>query len=192
MKIKHLILCLIFGYPFFTQLLYCEDWTVKGKEFHNISILNSDPDVVSIMYDGGIAHFPLADLPTDLQKRFHYDPAKAAVAATARAAQMEQEEHIAAQAQKRVLDVEKTQGDQEADDSKKKAVADAKANLAIQISQIQDQIAVVNADLEEKRRHTSGTIGTGYRDIIQSDRNALTRLGAQLSELRAQQAKDKP
>ena len=60
-----------------------EDWTVNGKDYHNVIVGQLEPDRVHISYDGGIGTVMLADLPPDLQKRFNYDP-KAAIAATQR------------------------------------------------------------------------------------------------------------
>ena len=52
-----------------------EDWTLNGKDYHNVKVTKVEDDTVSITYDGGIGRFPLADLTPDLQKRFNYAPA---------------------------------------------------------------------------------------------------------------------
>lgn len=62
----------------FLPLCRAEDWTVKDKTYRDVTVMNADADEVAIMYDGGIAHLKLADLTPDLQKKFGYDPAKAA------------------------------------------------------------------------------------------------------------------
>jgi hypothetical protein len=54
-----------------------DDWTVEGKDFHNVKVGQVDPDKVHITYDGGIGTVLLSDLTPELQKRFGYDPAKA-------------------------------------------------------------------------------------------------------------------
>ena len=51
-----------------------EDWTVNGKDYHNVKVTQVDADKVHITFDGGLGSVPLADLPPDLQKRFNYDP----------------------------------------------------------------------------------------------------------------------
>ena len=57
-----------------------EDWTVDGKDFHNVKVTQIEPDQVHIAYDGGIGSVLLADLPPDLKKRFGYDPVQAKAA----------------------------------------------------------------------------------------------------------------
>jgi len=73
------ILVLVFA----TFPAWAEDWTVNGKDYHNVTVTKVDPDKVHIMYDGGIGSVNLADLTPELQKRFNYDPAKAQAAAKA-------------------------------------------------------------------------------------------------------------
>jgi hypothetical protein len=77
-SVKFLILALLAIIP-----LRAEDWTVDGKDYHNIKVGTVDPDKVHISYDGGIGSVPLADLTPDLQKRFGYNPSKAKEAASA-------------------------------------------------------------------------------------------------------------
>lgn len=54
-----------------------EDWTVAGKDYHNVTVGQVEADRVHITYDGGLGTIALADLSPDLQKRFGYDPAHA-------------------------------------------------------------------------------------------------------------------
>lgn len=67
-----------------------EDWTVNGKDYHNVTVGQVEADRVHITYDGGIGTVMLADLPPELQKKFNYD-AVAAKAATQAEAQHEAE-----------------------------------------------------------------------------------------------------
>ena len=70
----------------FVASLRAEDWkTTDGKVYQNVTVVKSEPDAVTILYRDGGALVPLANLPADLQKRFNYDPAKAKIAADARA-----------------------------------------------------------------------------------------------------------
>ena len=66
--------------------LRAEDWTVDGKDYHNVKVGQIEADRVHITYDGGLGTVPLADLPPELQKRFAYDPAAAKAAQTKREA----------------------------------------------------------------------------------------------------------
>ena len=66
--------------------LRAEDWkTNDGKVYQDVKVVRSEPDAVTILHHDGGGRIPLANLPPDLQKRFHYDPAKAKAAADARA-----------------------------------------------------------------------------------------------------------
>lgn len=67
------ILALVFA----TFPAWAEDWTVAGKDYHNVTVGKVEADRVHITYDGGIGTVMLADLPPELQKRFGYDPQKA-------------------------------------------------------------------------------------------------------------------
>jgi thiol-disulfide isomerase/thioredoxin len=53
-----------------------EDWTVDGKDYHDVVVDGVDAGLVSIHYDGGVGRLPLADLPPELQKRFNFVPTK--------------------------------------------------------------------------------------------------------------------
>jgi hypothetical protein len=81
------IICLAMLFlTLFGVSLRAEDWkTADGKVYENVTVLKADPDAVTILYRDGGALIPLANLPTNLQKRFNYDPAKAKIAADARA-----------------------------------------------------------------------------------------------------------
>jgi hypothetical protein len=81
MRIICLFLCLSFA-------LYGEDWTVAGKDYHNVKVTSVADDSVAVTYDGGIGHFNLSDLTPELKKRFNYDPAKA------KAAQAQKQEEL--------------------------------------------------------------------------------------------------
>lgn len=54
-----------------------EDWTFKGKTYHNVVVGKIYPDRVEITFDGGVGTPSLADLSPELQKRFNYDPTAA-------------------------------------------------------------------------------------------------------------------
>jgi len=54
-----------------------KDWTVNGREFHNVTVGQVEADRVHITYDGGLGTVMLADMPPDLRKAFNYDPVAA-------------------------------------------------------------------------------------------------------------------
>jgi hypothetical protein len=66
--------------------LWAEDWkTSDGKTYQDVKVVKVEADAVTILDSEGGARIDLSKLPVDLQKRFNYDPAKAKVAADARA-----------------------------------------------------------------------------------------------------------
>ena len=69
---RTLVLLLLLAAP-----LWAEDWTVNGRDYHNVKVGQVDPDRVHITYDGGLGTVMLSDLTPELQKRFNYDPAQA-------------------------------------------------------------------------------------------------------------------
>jgi hypothetical protein len=68
------------------MMINAEDWTTRdGKTYAQVTVVKTEADAVTILYRDGGALVPLANLPADLQQRFHYDPAKASAAADERA-----------------------------------------------------------------------------------------------------------
>ena len=92
----------------FTTSLWAEDWTTSdGKVYPNVTVVKAEPDAVTILYRDGGALVPLGCLPADLQKRFHYDPARAEAAEDQRARD-ELESEMALQAEiKKLKDLKK-------------------------------------------------------------------------------------
>jgi hypothetical protein len=66
--------------------VWAEDWTVNGHAYRDVQVVKVEADAVTILDDDGGALLPLRILPAALQKRFHYDSAKASLAAKNRAA----------------------------------------------------------------------------------------------------------
>ena len=58
--------------------------TVNGKEYKNATITRVEPDGVVLKHKSGVSKVYFADLPKEVQERFHYDSAKAAEFNTAR------------------------------------------------------------------------------------------------------------
>ena len=55
----------------------------NGKEYKNATVTGVEADGVMVKTKGGISKVYFAELPTDVQERFHYDPQKAAAAQVA-------------------------------------------------------------------------------------------------------------
>ena len=52
--------------------------TVNGKEYKNAAITRIEPDGVVFKHKSGVSKVYFADLPKEVQERFHYDSSKAA------------------------------------------------------------------------------------------------------------------
>jgi hypothetical protein len=77
-----------------------EDFTtLKGKEYKDATITRFEPDGIVLKTKSGISKVYFAELPKDVQQRFHYDPEKIA------AAQREQAALRGKQEARRVADV---------------------------------------------------------------------------------------
>ncbi len=62
----------------FTAAAFSEDFkTVNGKEFKNATITRVEPDGIVVKTPSGISKISFAELPKEIQERFHYDPQKA-------------------------------------------------------------------------------------------------------------------
>lgn len=71
---------------FLAGVCRAEDWTTTdGKTYKSVTVLKHDAVSVTILDDDGGASVPLANLSPDLQKRFAYDPVKAAATQQAQA-----------------------------------------------------------------------------------------------------------
>jgi hypothetical protein len=82
------------------QFALAEDFkTIHGKEYKNATVTRVEPDGIVIKFRGGIAKLPFTELPKDVQERFHYDAAKAALFAGAEQAAVTQSNAAAAQQQ---------------------------------------------------------------------------------------------
>jgi hypothetical protein len=51
--------------------------TIKGKEYKDATVSRVEPDGIVVRTKVGISKIYFAELPREIQERFHYDPAKA-------------------------------------------------------------------------------------------------------------------
>jgi hypothetical protein len=52
--------------------------TINGKEYKNVKVSRIEPDGIVIKFSGGIVKLPFTELPSDIQKKYSYDPTAAA------------------------------------------------------------------------------------------------------------------
>ena len=53
--------------------------TLDGKEYKGVTVSRTEPDGIVVVTDSGIEKIPFSNLPRDVQKKYGYDPAKAAL-----------------------------------------------------------------------------------------------------------------
>jgi len=68
----------------FASIALADDFkATDGKEYKNATVTRVEADGIVVKTKGGISKVYFAELPTDVQERFHYDPQKAAAAQAA-------------------------------------------------------------------------------------------------------------
>ena len=139
----------------FASVVFADDFkTVNGKEYKNATVTGVEADGVMVKTKGGISKVYFAELPTDVQERFHYDPQKAAAAQVAAVRQTQelnqfnsQQEELAKQ-QKAASAKQYQQGlEQQAKNNNVQAVTDQ-----LSILQQQEQNLLVRIGQAEKRK----------------------------------------
>jgi 23S rRNA pseudoU1915 N3-methylase RlmH len=71
----------------FTSVAFSEDFkTVNGKEYKDATITRVEPDGIVIKTKSGISKVHFAELPKEVQERFHYDSQKASAYSAEQAA----------------------------------------------------------------------------------------------------------
>jgi len=147
---KVLILLILFA-----SVVFADDFkTVNGKEYKNATVTGVEADGIMVKTKGGISKVYFAELPTDVQERFHYDPQKAAAAQVAAVRQTQelnqfnsQQEELAKQ-QKAASAKQYQQGlEQQAKNNNVQAVTDQ-----LSILQQQEQNLLVRIWQAEKRK----------------------------------------
>src|SRR5450759_106964 len=62
----------------FISIAFADDFkTVNGKEYKDATITRVEPDGIVLKTKSGLSKVYFAELPKDVQQRFHYDPQKA-------------------------------------------------------------------------------------------------------------------
>lgn len=81
--VTFLILC-------FASVALADDFeAIDGKEYKNVTVSRVEPDCIVLISSSGISRVYFTELPKEVQERFHYDAAQAAVYSTEQAASQE-------------------------------------------------------------------------------------------------------
>ena len=74
--------------------------TLNGKEFKDATIIRVEPDGIVVKTKSGMSKVYFAELPKEVQERFHYDPQKASAYSGEQAANYAAYQHQQAEAQR--------------------------------------------------------------------------------------------
>lgn len=125
----------------------------SGKVLEDAVILDKKPNGITLGYKDGAAFIPFSDMPTDIQKRFGYDPVKSA------------------RYEKKIDDQKKAnkkaQEEQKAREKQQKLEQD-KRNKDRRISQQQQKVRKLELELEEAKKKLENAENT-----VTEDRGAL-------------------
>ncbi len=81
---------LIFLILCFASSAFAADFkAIDGKEYKNVKVSRVEPDGIVLITSSGVSKVYFTELPKEVQERFHYDAAKAAVYSAQRAATQE-------------------------------------------------------------------------------------------------------
>ncbi len=85
----------------FVSAAFSEDFkTVNGKEFKDATITRVEPDGIVVKTKSGMSKVYFAELPKEVQERFHYDPQKASTYSAEQAANYAAYQNQQAEAQR--------------------------------------------------------------------------------------------
>src|SRR6266478_1651971 len=74
----------------FAQIALADDFkAIDGKEYKNVTVSRVEPDGIVLISKSGISKVYFSELPKEVQERFHYDTANAAVYSAEQAASQE-------------------------------------------------------------------------------------------------------
>jgi len=74
--------------------------TINGKEFKDATVTRVEPDGIVVKTKSGMSKVYFAELPKEVQERFHYDPQKASTYSTEQAANYAAYQNQQAEAQR--------------------------------------------------------------------------------------------
>jgi len=120
---------------------FSEDFkTVSGKEYKDATITRVEPDGIVIKTKSGISKVYFAELPKEIQERFHYDQQKASAYSAGQAANYAeyQKQHQKQQ--------EETQRQQEDVAAKNNAIRDQQQATNNRIQELQDRYATLQQE----------------------------------------------
>ena len=150
-----------------------EDWTVNGKDYHNVKVRQVEADRVHITYDGGIGTVMIADLTPDLKKRFNYDPVAAKTTVDERNQQAAQADAMLAAQMKQQADDAAAQEQAKEKNAQTDPVAALKAQ---QLASFQAQLTALQATIKQQQSFADQNHGKGgpTKDEL-AQRESLTR-----------------
>jgi ATPase subunit of ABC transporter with duplicated ATPase domains len=120
--------------------------TISGTTYSEASVTKTTPTAISIMHSTGTAKIPFKDLPAATQKKYGYDPAKAA--------EYEEQEAQRQAEQKQRAEAQKIQAEKEIAERERARAAKEQAALAQEQAR---QQAAAQAEVDAKKKLLSET-----------------------------------
>jgi hypothetical protein len=134
---KILLTILLAAMPAFADTIT----TISGTTYSDASVTKTTPTAISITHSTGMAKIPFKDLPAATQKKYGYDPAKAAEYETQEAQRLAE--------QKQRAETQRLQTEQENAAKQQALIAKEQAELAQEKAQ---QKAAAQAEQEAKKK----------------------------------------
>jgi chromosome segregation ATPase len=167
----------------FAAAAFSEDFkTVNGKEYKEATITRIEPDGIVVKTKLGITKLPFAELPKEVQERFHYDPQKAGAYVADQSANY-------AEYQQRQEDARRRQQDEAA---KNKAVAAEQQAITNRIQALQARYAELQKHEEDlllrigetKQPGPAYHVGKKLQHQPNPQKSQLPLLQSELSDIR--------
>jgi hypothetical protein len=126
--------------------------TLSGKEYKDATVSRIEPDGIVVKTKSGLSKLYFTELPNEVQRRFNYDPQRAAAFAAAEAANYAATQN---QQQKQVDEAQRQQaaaGQNVANVGEIQATVNAIHGLQGRLAQIQSEKALVQEQINQMRR----------------------------------------
>jgi hypothetical protein len=178
----------------FTSIALADDFkTTDGKEYKNVKISRVESDGIVLITKWGISKVYFAELPKDVQERFHYDPEKAAAAYAAQVAAVRQANELTQQGdelnRQRKQEQQRQQrqwAEQQAKQGNIQALVDRLSDLQLQEENLLVQIGKAEKAETDARRQWISQGGTVYSDPLEAQ---LPLLRGRLDNVRDEQGR---
>jgi len=173
----------------FASVALADDFkTDDGKEYKDATVTRVEADGIVVKTKRGISKLYFTELPEDVQKRFHYDPGKAAAYAAQEAAAQQAAAQAAAQQAEESLKQQKEQqtrlGEQAGKEQNIQALTNAYQDLLQQEENLLAEIGRIRNKQEVARRKYVNGFYTSDSHLTDPSEENLPLLEGRLQNVR--------